>query len=72
MGSGILSRKTLPGLQPAYGRWSFYHPGAAPYRFPGAVIEVSHNRLFIDKIANCLRVFDGERREINGNWATRY
>jgi ATP-binding cassette subfamily F protein 3 len=40
--------------------------------FPGAVIVISHDRFFIDKIANRLLVFEGEGRvrEIYGNWAT--
>ena len=38
--------------------------------FPGAVIVVSHDRFFIDKVATRLLVFegDGEVRDINGNW----
>jgi ATPase subunit of ABC transporter with duplicated ATPase domains len=38
--------------------------------FPGAVIAVSHDRFFIDKIANRLLVFeeDGEVRHFEGNW----
>jgi ATP-binding cassette subfamily F protein 3 len=40
--------------------------------FPGAVIVVSHDRFFIDKVANRLLVFEGAGRvrEIYGNWAT--
>jgi ATP-binding cassette subfamily F protein 3 len=38
--------------------------------FPGAVVVVSHDRFFIDKIATRLLVFEnsGEIREVNGNW----
>lgn len=38
--------------------------------FPGAVIVVSHDRLFIDKIATRLLVFDGQggTRFFAGNW----
>ena len=38
--------------------------------FPGAVVAVSHDRFFIDKIANRLLVFetDGEVRHFDGNW----
>jgi ATPase subunit of ABC transporter with duplicated ATPase domains len=38
--------------------------------FPGAVIVVSHDRFFIDKVATRLLVFEGDGivREINGNW----
>ncbi len=38
--------------------------------FPGAVIVVSHDRFFIDKIATKLLVFEapGEVCEVNGNW----
>ena len=38
--------------------------------FPGAVIVVSHNRFFIDKVANRMLVFqkDGEIRHFEGNW----
>jgi ATPase subunit of ABC transporter with duplicated ATPase domains len=40
--------------------------------FPGAVVVVSHDRFFIDKIATRLLVFKGEGRvdEISGNWTT--
>ena len=40
--------------------------------FPGAVIVVSHDRFFIDKIANQLLVFEGDAKikRIYGNWAT--
>jgi len=40
--------------------------------FPGAVIVVSHDRFFIDKIATQLLVFEGAGvvRRIYGNWAT--
>lgn len=38
--------------------------------FPGAVVVVSHDRFFIDKVATRLLVFEGDGlvREINGNW----
>jgi ATPase subunit of ABC transporter with duplicated ATPase domains len=45
--------------------------------FPGAVLVVSHDRFFIDKVATRLLVFDegvpgSDRprriREVNGNW----
>ena len=38
--------------------------------FPGAVVVVSHDRFFIDKIATRLLVFEGAGRvgEIAGNW----
>ena len=38
--------------------------------FPGAVVVVSHDRTFIDKVATRLLVFEGEGRvlEVNGNW----
>lgn len=38
--------------------------------FPGAVIVVSHDRFFIDKVATRLLVFEdtGAIREVNGNW----
>jgi ATP-binding cassette subfamily F protein 3 len=38
--------------------------------FPGAVLVVSHDRFFIDKVATRLLVFEEECavREINGNW----
>ncbi len=40
--------------------------------FPGAVIVVSHDRFFLDKIANRLLVFEdnGGVRHIEGNWTT--
>ncbi len=40
--------------------------------FPGAVIVVSHDRFFIDKVATKLLAFEGSARvrEINGNWTT--
>lgn len=40
--------------------------------FPGAVIVVSHDRFFIDKVANRLLIFEGEGRvrEVYGNWST--
>jgi ATP-binding cassette subfamily F protein 3 len=38
--------------------------------FPGAVVVVSHDRFFIDKVATRLLVFEneGEVREVAGNW----
>ncbi len=38
--------------------------------FPGAVVVVSHDRFFIDKIATRLLVFEdvGKVREVAGNW----
>ena len=38
--------------------------------FPGAVVVVSHDRFFIDKIATRLIIFDGTDtlRDFNGNW----
>jgi ATPase subunit of ABC transporter with duplicated ATPase domains len=38
--------------------------------FPGAVVVVSHDRFFIDKIATRLLIFQGEGRvrEVSGNW----
>jgi ATP-binding cassette subfamily F protein 3 len=38
--------------------------------FPGAIVVVSHDRFFIDKIATRLLVFEGagRLREVNGNW----
>jgi len=40
--------------------------------FPGAVIVVSHDRFFIDKVATKLLVFEGKGvvTEVNGNWTT--
>ena len=40
--------------------------------FPGAVIVVSHDRFFLDKVANRLLVFegDGHVRHIEGTWTT--
>jgi ATPase subunit of ABC transporter with duplicated ATPase domains len=40
--------------------------------FPGAVVAVSHDRFFIDKIATTLLVFEGnsQTRTIDGNWTT--
>jgi ATP-binding cassette subfamily F protein 3 len=40
--------------------------------FPGAIIVISHDRFFIDKIATQLLVFEGEDhlRKVNGNWTT--
>ena len=39
--------------------------------FPGAVLVVSHDRFFIDKIATRLRLFEsnGKVREVSGNWS---
>jgi len=38
--------------------------------FPGAVVVVSHDRFFIDKVATRLLVFEGlgRLREVGGNW----
>ena len=38
--------------------------------FPGAVVVVSHDRFFLDKVATRLLVFgqDGRTHEFNGNW----
>ena len=38
--------------------------------FPGAVVVVSHDRFFLDKVVTRLLVFekDGPPREFNGNW----
>lgn len=40
--------------------------------FPGAVVVVSHDRFFIDKVATRLIVFeaDGTVEIVNGNWTT--
>ncbi|MCU0519313.1 MAG: ATP-binding cassette domain-containing protein [Anaerolineae bacterium] len=40
--------------------------------FPGAVIVVSHDRFFIDKVATKLLIFEepAQVREISGNWTT--
>ena len=40
--------------------------------FPGAVVVVSHDRFFIDKVATRLLVFDGNTTvvETSGNWTT--
>jgi ATPase subunit of ABC transporter with duplicated ATPase domains len=40
--------------------------------FPGAVVVISHDRFFIDKIATQLLVFEGSEklRKVNGNWTT--
>lgn len=37
---------------------------------PGAVVVASHDRFFIDKVANRLLIFDGEGHihEVGGNW----
>jgi ATP-binding cassette subfamily F protein 3 len=42
--------------------------------FPGAVVVVSHDRFFIDKIATKLLVFEGEGRvrEVVGNWTMAF
>ena len=38
--------------------------------FPGAIVVVSHDRFFIDKVANRLIVFEGNGRVelANANW----
>ena len=38
--------------------------------FPGAVVVVSHDRFFVDKVATRLLIFEDEGRltDINGNW----
>ncbi|MBD3182096.1 ATP-binding cassette domain-containing protein [Candidatus Poribacteria bacterium] len=38
--------------------------------FPGAVVVVSHDRFFIDKIATRMLIFNEDRtiQEVNGNW----
>ena len=38
--------------------------------FPGAVVVASHDRFFIDKVANRLLIFQGQGhvQEVNGNW----
>ncbi|MDP6775747.1 MAG: hypothetical protein QGI83_03170, partial [Candidatus Latescibacteria bacterium] len=38
--------------------------------FPGAIVVVSHDRFFIDKVANRLLVFEGGGQVsiCNGNW----
>jgi len=38
--------------------------------FPGAIVVVSHDRFFIDKVATRLLIFEGAEnlREVNGNW----
>ncbi len=40
--------------------------------FPGAVVVVSHDRFFIDKVATRLLVFEGNQtpRIVEGNWTT--
>ncbi|MBT5874979.1 MAG: ABC-F family ATP-binding cassette domain-containing protein [Candidatus Latescibacteria bacterium] len=42
--------------------------------FPGAVVVASHDRFFIDTIANRLLVFEapGQLRTVDGNWTTWY
>ena len=42
----------------------------ALFHFPGAVIAVSHDRFFIDKVASRMLVFDGEGSllPVEGNW----
>ena len=42
--------------------------------FPGVVVVVSHGRLFIDKVATRLFVFeaDGKIEVVNGNWTARF
>lgn len=44
----------------------------ALFHFPGAVIVASHDRFFLDKLANMLLVFEGENtwRIVEGNWTT--
>ena len=39
--------------------------------FPGAIVVVSHDRFFIDKVATRLLLFEGpgQVREFNGNWS---
>jgi len=41
--------------------------------FPGAIVVVSHDRFFIDKVATRLIIFDGSDalRDFNGNWTIR-
>ena len=38
--------------------------------FPGAIVVVSHDRFFVDKVATRLLIFESEGRlnDINGNW----
>lgn len=39
--------------------------------YPGAVLMVSHDRFFLDKVATRLLVFEGGRvHEVSGNWTT--
>jgi ATP-binding cassette subfamily F protein 3 len=39
--------------------------------FPGALVVVSHDRFFIDKIATRLLMFEKANvREFEGNWTT--
>jgi ATPase subunit of ABC transporter with duplicated ATPase domains len=40
--------------------------------FPGAVVAVSHDRFFIDKVATMLLAFEenGRTRVVDGNWTT--
>jgi len=40
--------------------------------FPGAIVVVSHDRFFIDKVATRLLMFqgDGETTQMNGGWTT--
>ena len=42
----------------------------ALYNFPGAVVVISHDRFFIDKVATRLLIFDeaGETELFEGNW----
>ena len=45
---------------------------SALVHFPGAVLVVSHDRFFVDKVANRLLVFEGQSgavREVSGNWS---
>ena len=42
----------------------------ALFHFPGAVIAVSHDRFFIDKVANRMLIFEdeGSLRPVEANW----
>jgi ATPase subunit of ABC transporter with duplicated ATPase domains len=48
---------------------------SALVHFPGAVIVATHDRFFVDKVANRLLVFGadgaapGELRDVSGNWS---
>jgi ATPase subunit of ABC transporter with duplicated ATPase domains len=39
--------------------------------FPGAIVVISHDRFFIDKVATRMFLFEdpGHVREFNGNWS---